>query len=150
MTSNHYEYGEVHDDDHDDDEEVELVSSGRSSSRRRFLPPSQGGRRRTLGEGGSTSSCKITGYTSWIMIIIILVFGISLVGVYNLGMKEGKKAEKMEGGSSSGQQQKMDCWHVLYTRKGVVALTVYACVFLYTSLWRFRGCNQSCSYSIAS
>ena len=94
MTSNHYEYGEVHNDDHDDDEEVELVpSSGRSSSsRRRFVPPSQGGRRRTLGEGG-TSSCKITGYTTWIMIIIILVFGISLVGVYNLGMKEGGRGK---------------------------------------------------------
>lgn len=108
MTSNHYEYGEVHDDDHDDDEEVELVSGGRSSSSRRRVPPSHhssGGRRRTLGEGG-TSSCKITGYTTWIM-IIILIFGISLVGVYNLGVKEGKKAEKitMEGGGSSGQQQ---------------------------------------------
>lgn len=76
MTNNHHDYEEVHRNDDDvHDEDIELVSSGgggRHQGRRRSTPP--------------TSSSSSSSANKWIIILFLIV----LVGVYKLGMEEGK------------------------------------------------------------
>lgn len=79
MANNHHEYEEVHPHDDDDAEDIELVGGSRNRQRR-APPPSYGG----------TSSSS----TKWIVILFLIV----LVGVYKLGMEEGKAEVKHETG----------------------------------------------------
>ena len=79
MSNSHHEYEEVH---LNDEEDIELVGGGSNDRRRqrRPPPPSAG--------GGTTSSS-----TKW----IVILFLIALVGVYKLGMEEGKAEVQHEG-----------------------------------------------------
>mmetsp|Transcript_34770 Transcript_34770/g.70983 ORF Transcript_34770/g.70983 Transcript_34770/m.70983 type:complete len:245 (-) Transcript_34770:35-769(-) len=80
MANNHHEYEEVHLTDDDDAEDIELVSGGVGGRQRRAAPPLS-----SSGGGGST--------TKWIVILFLIV----LVGVYKLGMEEGKAEVQHEG-----------------------------------------------------
>ena len=94
MANNHHEYEEVHladDDDHDED--IELVSGGRRQRRTTTVPPPPASSSSTAGRGSSSSSSSST--TRWIFILFVIV----LIGVYKLGMEEGKaEVVKHEGG----------------------------------------------------
>eukprot|EP00984_Skeletonema_dohrnii_P031609 scaffold24319_cov139-Skeletonema_dohrnii-CCMP3373.AAC.2 len=85
MANNHHEYEEVHLTD-DDAEDIELVSGGGGGRQRRAAPP-------LSSSGGSNSSA-----TKWIVILFLIV----LVGVYKLGMEEGKAEVQHEGFDGGG------------------------------------------------
>jgi hypothetical protein len=90
MANNHHDYEEVH--LHDDDaEDIELVSGGGDGRHRRSTPP-------------PSSSSSSSSPTKWIIILFLIV----LVGVYKLGMEEGKAEVQHEGGDvemKKNQQQ---------------------------------------------
>jgi hypothetical protein len=93
--SDHHEYEEVHLHDEHDAEDIELVGSsngGRRRQRRSAPPPTSSS---SGGGGGSSSSST----TMW----LIILFLIGLVGVYKLGMEEGKAEVQHETHSNVGK-----------------------------------------------
>lgn len=94
--SDHHEYEEVHLHDEHDAEDIELVgnrNNGGSRQRRSAPPPTSS----SSGGGGSST-------TMW----LIILFLIGLVGVYKLGMEEGKAEVQHEThnvGKAGGNNQ---------------------------------------------
>jgi hypothetical protein len=120
--SDHHEYEEVHLHDEHDAEDIELVGSSNGGRRqRRSAPPPTSS---SSGGGGGSSSSSTT---TW----LIILFLIGLVGVYKLGMEEGKAEVQHEthvgkAGENNHQSQSTTAAHDKTSTAATIATTTTA------------------------